>query len=408
MFIESDKVADRQIKKLLIFDIMSVSVLTIPELAVQGAGRDGVLAIIFGSAAALLYGFFLLYVSRRVEGDYLVQVKRVFGKGGAFCVCVLYIIKLLISCWFTLVLFCGVISETVLPNTDYKVIILSFILMGCYMAVKGIGARARVSEILFFIVMIPLFLIFVVGLKNIEVTNLFPIFTAGASDVAGTSYAVLLIYSPLEFLLFVHPYITRADSSSDEGSAEGVGSVAAERGGSESRSDGKEVSGFYGDFTVKGMGKEIAVVMAVSAVLNVILFVSIVGMLGVNDAGMGFYSAVSILKMIEMPVRFINRQDALILMFWMLSVFTVISAYFYYLAKITEAAMERRSRYGYFVFYGILIFGFCTVNVVPDEAVQYFMRYMAYIGMPQSVLIPVLMMVFMKVKGLVKVKAVGR
>lgn len=368
MFSENNKVTGRQIRKMLIFDMISISVLIVPGISVQGAGRDGIFTIILGSIAALLYGCFFLYVSKRIEGDYIEFSRKVLGKYITFLIGILYLVKILFSCWFTLSLFCSVLNETLLPNTDYRFIIISFILLGIYMAAKGIEVRARVSEILFYIVAIPLFVIFVFGLKNIEITNLFPLFTAGRADLVKTSYIMLLTYSSLEFLVFSPPFITNGDGR-----------------------EGKHKKG-------------VMLAVIITAALNIILFVLILGMLGITDAGMRFESSITILKVIELPLGFLKRPDALILMFWLFCIFTIISAYFYYLSTITGGIIKHKCKYKYwyFICYGVLIFLLCTIHLTPDKTIDYYLKYIAYIGMPQSIIIPIIILAAGRLKKIIK------
>lgn len=363
MISENNKVSAGQIKKMLIFDIVSVSLIIIPGLSVQGAGRDGIFAIIIGSLAAILYGCFFLYISKKVDGDYFTFSKKVAGGFVTFLIIILYLTKFIFSCWFTLSLFCDVINKTLLPNTDYRIIIITFILTGVYMSLKGIEVRARVSELLFYIVIIPLFLILLGGVKNIEISNLFPLLTTEKNDMIKTAYLVLLSYSSLEFLLFALPITVNNESRENK------------------------------------YKKNIITVVIISMIINLLLFLLVLGILGISDAGKQFESSITILQMIEIPIGFVQRQDAVILMFWLFSIFTLISAYFYYLSKISMQLINKKSKYGYFAIYGIAIFLLCTIHLTPDKKIDYYMTYMSYVGLPQSVIIPLFILIIMKLKS---------
>lgn len=365
MFSENNKVSGKQIRKMLVFDMLSISILVIPGLAAVGAGRDGVFAIILAALAALVYGCFFLSASKRIKGEYIGFCTQVTGKVCTFIIGVLYLVKLIFSCWFTLSLFCSVINETLLPDTNVKVILLTFVLVGLYMARKGIEVRARVTEILFYLVLIPLFFIFLIGLKNIDVTNLFPLFTSGRTDVIKTSYLVLLSFSPLELLLFALPYVTNQDSKEN---------------------------------THK---KGVILAVVISTVINLILFVLILGMLGIRDAGQQFDSSIAILQVIEIPIGVVKRQDAIVLLFWLMSIFTMISAYFFYMTSISMKILNGKSKRGYDLFFGVLIFILSLVHLSPDKTIAYYTTYMAYIGMPQSVLIPLIVFFIAKVRRVV-------
>ena len=64
MFSENQKISERQIFRLLTFDLLGLSTLLIPSVLAQTAGRDGVFAIVLGT---LFGGLFLKVLSCVIE-----------------------------------------------------------------------------------------------------------------------------------------------------------------------------------------------------------------------------------------------------------------------------------------------------------------------------------------------------
>ena len=64
MFSENQKISERQIFRLLTFDLLGLSTLLIPSVLAQTAGRDGVFAIVLGT---LFGGLFLKVLSCVME-----------------------------------------------------------------------------------------------------------------------------------------------------------------------------------------------------------------------------------------------------------------------------------------------------------------------------------------------------
>lgn len=361
MFSDNHKISNNQIKKMLVFDIASIAILVVPGIAASGAGRDGLLSILLGSAAALLYALLLLYFTRHIKGDYLSYSKEVTGRIITTVFGLLYLIKILFSCVFTLSLFTKVITDTLLPDTNYKIIVFTLIFIGIYTASKGVEVRARIAEILFYIVLIPLLILFFLSIWKIDYNNLFPLFTTSTAKIATTGYSVLLTYSAIELLIFAIPKLTEIEKS-------------------------------------KGRKRYIVQTILIAAVINIVLFVLVEGFLGASAAGQDIWSSLSIMQMLEIPGGFIQRQDAIIFTLWLASIFTIISTYFYYLGKITNDLIKLKKKNLCFILFGILLFFLTTNTVSMEDLFSVYSKYLAFVGFPQSILIPLIIIVVAKIR----------
>lgn len=362
MFSSNEIISSTQIKKLLIFDMISISIILLPGTAAAGAGRDGLTAIVLGSLAALGYSLFFLYASSKVNGEYMEFSTKTTGKLITFIFGAFYIIKILFSCWFTLMLFAKVITDTLLPDTNAKIIIFTLILVSVYAAARGIEVRARITEILFYIVIIPLILLFIFGFKRIELTNLFPLFTEGSSEILSTSYSVLLTYSAVEILMFAAPALTKQETKSKR----------------------------Y---------KSVIQAIFITAAINLILFILVLGLLGPVGAGHQFKSSIMIMQLIQIPGGIVQRLDAVMLTIWMLSIFTILSAYFYYLSKITNSLIRLKSQNYHLIFFGVLLLLLNFIQIPIESLFYYYEKYMAYIGLPGSICIPLIIIIVSKIKS---------
>lgn len=362
MLSDNQNISNKQLKKMLIFDMISISIMILPGMAAGGAGRDGLTAIIIGSLAAVIYSLFFLYVSSKIPGEYMAFSATSAGKILTFIFGLFYIIKLLFAGWFTLALFGQVIIDTLLPDTSLKIIIFTLILVSIYAARKGIEIRARITEIFFYIVIIPLIILLILGCTRVELTNVFPLFTANGNQLFGTSYLALLTYSAVELLLFAAPaHMTEDDKAR--------------------------------------RSKSVIHAVIITAVINMILFILVVGLLGVTIAAEPFKSSISIMQLIQIPGGFVQRQDAIMLTIWMLTIFTILSAYFYYLTKITNRILPIKKKNYYLAFFGIVLFFLNFVRIPVEALFDYFQKYMSYIGLPQSILIPLIILILSKVRS---------
>lgn len=360
-FPNNSKISTNQLKKTIVFEILSISMLVIPNLAVGGAGKDGLVALIAGTIGAALYALLLLFFSDRLETDYMSQCRHTLGRPGAFLFGLCYLVKYFFSTVFVLTLFTTIIHETILPNTNLKVILLFLLLTSIYYGSKQFEVRARLVEILYFIILIPLGLLFLLGIFKIKLVNLFPLMTAPPAAITQTGYLVLLTYSALEMLLFTAPSVTDKES--------------------------KETK-----------RNKVLQAILLCGVFNLLILVVVVGLLGTTGATRNVWSTVSVMHMIEIPGGFVPRQDAIMLTLWMGSIFTIISTLVFYLCFITKAITGCRQQRYILWFYAAALF-VCTMKPLPLQMLyHYYGLYLAYIGFPLSILLPLLLILAARIK----------
>lgn len=373
MFSNNDKISLRQLKRLLIFDLFSISGIIIPSVASAKAGKDGILSIILATLFAFLYAFIILSFAKHTNGKFLDYSDKNVGKILTFLIGFLYVLKLFACCVFAVRLFGEVIGETLLKETDSRVIILLLLIVSAYAASKGFEVRARITEVLFFIVIIPIFIFLLLGLNKVELSNLMPLFTQSTGTIALGGYEVFLTFSVLEFLLFTAPLIKFKKADISEG---------------------------------KRLYHYVAQALIVTGILNVLLFILTMGIIGQGETRHKLWSMVTVIQIINLPGGFIRRQDALVLGFWMLSIFTIISAFFYYISFISKHIFRIYNQNYLLIPYILLLFGVSVIPMDTEEFFSFFETYMKYIGMPQSVLLPLFILFIGKLRKVsVKVAA---
>lgn len=336
--------------------------LVIPHLAVAGAGKDGPIALAAGTAGAALYALLLLFFSDRLKSDYMTQCRRTLGRPGVVLFGLCYLVKYFFSAVFVLTLFTTIIHETILPHTSRKAILLFLFLISIYYGSRQFETRARLVEVLYLMILIPLGLLFLLGMFKINPANLFPLMTASPAAITRTGYGALLTYSALEILLFTAPSVTDKESK-----------------------DTKR--------------KKVVQAILFCGVFNLLILVVVAGLLGAGGAVRNIWSTVAVMQMIEIPGGFVPRQDAIMLALWMGSIFTIISTLIFYLCFITKAMFNcRRQRYILW-FYATALF-LCTMQPLPLPLLYYYYgRYLAYIGFPLSILLPSLLILAVRIKA---------
>lgn len=374
MFAENDKISLRQFNRLLIFDLFSVSGIVIPNIAAGAAGRDGLLSICLGTLYAFLYGYVILYLCRQTGGRYLNFCDDNFGKFVTFFVGIPYIIKLFFCLVFSARLFGQIINQTLLADTDNRIIILFLLIVSAYAASKGLEVRARITEVIFFLVIVPVFLFLLLGLRKVDPGNLTPLFTESFTDIGFGSYQILIAYSALELMIFSIPLIHFRQGDIKRG---------------------------------KKLYSYVAKALTITGILNILMYIVTMGMLGRIETGGKLWSAIYTFQMVRLPGGFLQRQDAFILSIWLLGIFTLTGALFYYLSYITGHITKLSNRNYLLVPFILLVFGASVIPIETEQFFMYFKKYMMYIGMPQSIIIPVLVAGTGKLKKFINRKVVA-
>lgn len=375
MFSDNEKISLRQFKRIIVFDIFSVSGLIIPRIAVGFAGRDGISAIIVGTIIAFIYALIILIITKNLNENFLDYSIHNAGKFLTFIVGALYIIKLFACCVFATRLFGEVINETLLEETDSRIIIIMLLLISAYAASKGFEVRARITEVLYFIVIVPLLIFLLLGLRDADISNLMPIFTESPKDIITGGYGVFLTFSLLELILFSAPFIQINKTN-----------VSKER----------------------SIFSYIVQALIIGGIMDLLLFLVTVGILGIEETKAKVWSTISIIQVIELPGGFIQRQDALLISIWMLSVFTIISGFIYYISLITKKIIHVQTQNYLIIPIILFIFGASVIPMDADKYYEYFGKYMMFIGIPQSILLPLIILLIGKLRKISHTKAVAK
>lgn len=373
MFSDNEKISLRQFKRIIVFDLLSVSGLIIPRIAVGFAGRDGFSAIIVGTIIAIIYAAIIILITKNLNENFLDYSIHNAGRFITFIVGALFIVKLFVCCVFATRLFGEVINETLLAKTDSRIIFIMLLLISAYAASKGLEVRARITEVLYYIVMVPLLVLLLFGLRDAHISSLMPVFTASPIDIMKGGYAVFLTFSLLELILFMEPFIKINNTK-----------VSKER----------------------SIFSYVLQALVIGGIMDLLLFIVTVGILGINETKAKVWSTISIIQIIKLPGGFIQRQDALIITLWMLSIFTIISGFIYYISFISKKIFHVSTQNYLIIPIIILIFGASVIPIDADKYYKYFGKYMMFIGIPQSILLPLIILLIGKLRKIGHTKVV--
>ncbi|TCK93289.1 spore germination protein [Natranaerovirga hydrolytica] len=362
MFSANDRISVRQLKILVILNLFSTTSLILPRMAAEAAGRDGWIAVILGTILALLYVLIIMHLAYKFPQKTLIEYSQtLLGKVLTFIIGFIFIAKLILSAAFGLRLFSELIKEVLLDNTPIEVIIMSMLLVVVYVARKGYECRARVAEILIWIIFIPIILVLIFALPQVNFSNILPVFVNEPKDILMGGYIISLTYSAVDLLLLAIPYTDRPRE------------------------------------TRKPVIKAVLLV----GIFNIILCIITFGLFGELGTRRQIWPVMTIMQVVEIPGSLLERQDGLMIAFWILSIFAVINAYVFFISIITQKLFKLKEQ-------NFLVLPFLPVifllALIPNNVVEiyeYTKNLMSYMGVFLLVIIPVILI------GLAKKRKIG-
>lgn len=211
MFSENHQISGRQVFRLLTYDILGIGTLLIPTVLSKIAGEDGIFCIMAGVILALIYLKILKGLLGHMGTSYVEYLKQKF-KWASVIILVGYFLYFVLMAAHTSCLFTALIAQNLVENISDVTITALILLLVFYGMAGGIEGRARVYEILFWFLMLPLFLMMFAAGKEVEPSYWFPLFQTDGTHMITGSYYVLFCYSMISMIPFLQEYVPEEKS----------------------------------------------------------------------------------------------------------------------------------------------------------------------------------------------------
>ena len=148
---ENEKISMRQLEILIVANNLALGLILLPELFFNGFVFNMLLLLFFLFAIVILDFKLIEWREKNFLGGYVL--KFIYG---------LLLIKIILSASFELSLFMEIAKKFILPETNKFIVGLILFLAGNYLALKGYETRARLCEILVWLLILPLIIFFVI------------------------------------------------------------------------------------------------------------------------------------------------------------------------------------------------------------------------------------------------------
>lgn len=358
MFSENNKISDRQVFRLLTYDFLGIGTLLLPTMLANTAGRDGIFCILAGLILAFLYLKILQYLMQNTEKSYPDYLKKCCGKVIGYLLWCGYFLYFMLMASYTAYLFSTLMLNGLVENISFYLVLLLILIVAFYGMAGGIEGRARVYEMLFWFLMIPLFLMLLAACREVKTAYWSPVFSTGFKEVFRGSYYVFFCYSIVTLVLFLKEYVTDSEKYR------------------------------------KAAGKAVWFSGGVFAVLYLVL----VGLFGVDALAQMKFPAVTMMSRVQITGGFLKRTDAFMFGTWFFTLYALLNSMVFYSGNLVAKAirdcggyLEGKKRMLPYVILLLLVYGVAVLFYRNQQILDSVTLLLWKIGTPFVTGVPVLL-----------------
>lgn len=285
---------------------------------------------------------------------------KILSRPVGVVICLLFAIKMIFTAAFQLRIFCEIIRLTILPHTPSYATGILIIVVAAYASSKGIETRARLAEILFLVVFLPMLLVIVLTARDADYTNVMPLLTTQPQDMLVGGFWNLISFTGIEFCLFAPIYVNRPEKLR-------IGAVGA--------------------------------VVFVGIIMCFVTLVTVCAF-GYAEVTKHTWPVFDMINSISMPGSFIERQDAVIMSFWIVSVFATLSACLFFSGLLMKDVVKKGKHSIYIAFCAGAVY---VISVLPESVSEVYEAQnllFSTLGVVFMLILPFIMLVIARLRRL--------
>ena len=287
MLAANGKITMRQLQILIILSAMGTGVIVLPRRVAEFAGQDGwviaaglvILAVLIG----VLISAAVTAAARHKPGvGFIESTGYLLTRPVAYICGIALWLKLVFSAGLELRVFMEITQSVMLPQTPLPAVSIVVLLVCAYAAAKGMETRARVAEVLFAIMALPFVFLIALAFFDTNFANLQPVMVTPSQNLLQGILRLGFIFTGLECLLLVSPFVKKG----------------------------------------KHMGRHIAGALGFAGGVILLITVLTIAKFGPGVASQP-WPVLRMMDMLNIPGSFIERQEALMFSFWIITAFAI-------------------------------------------------------------------------------------
>ena len=358
MFSENNQISGRQVFRLLTYDFLGMGTLLLPTMLADTAGRDGIFCILAGILSTFLYLKLLRYLLKGMKTSYPDFLKQKCGKVCGYVLWGGYFLYFILMASYTAYLFSTLMLNGLVENVSFYLVLMLILLLAFYGMAGGIEGRARVYEMLFWFLMIPLFLMLFAACREVKPAYWSPVFVADGKEMLNGSYYVFFCCSIVSMVLFLKEYVS---------------------------DDKKHISAAEKAVWFSG---------GVFAVLYLIL----IGLFGAEALAQMKFPAVTMMSRVQITGGFLKRTDAFMFSIWFFTLYAMLNSMVFYSGNLAAKVirdcggyLEGKKRMLTYLILLLLVYGVTVLFYRNQQFLDCVTFLLWKIGTPFVVGVPILL-----------------
>jgi len=286
----NEKISLRQLQALIVISAMGTGVIVLPRRVAEYAQSDGWLIALGLTLLAMVIGALVSTAARLRPASSFVQSSGFFlTKPIGYILGAVLWLKLVMAAGLELRVFTLVLREVLLKHTPMAVTGIALLAVAAYAAVKGIETRAMVAEVLLALMVLPFLILIIIALIDMDWSNLQPTFVTPPKTLLQGTLRLGFVFIGLECVLLVSPYIHPG----------------------------------------KKMRKAVITALGVAGLIITVITVLTLAAFGRGVVDLQ-WPVLRMMDMLSLPGAFIERQEALMFSFWIITNFALISGLLFF------------------------------------------------------------------------------
>ncbi|NMM53117.1 GerAB/ArcD/ProY family transporter [Paenibacillus aquistagni] len=264
--------------------ILGIGILTLPRAAVEKVKTPDIwLSIMIGGLIAMLAGVVIVKLSQQFPKKTFYEYSQVILGKWLGCLLNLIVIGYFVAMSSVMLRAMAEVNILfLLEGTPRWAMIIAFMWAGFYLVIGGLSAITRLFQLIFPITVIIFFMIAGMSLKVFDINHLRPVLGLGLGPVLKGVQSTALSFGGFEIMLLLVAFM-RDPKKANKAVLFGIG---------------------------------IPVIIYVTTALMVIGALSIDGVISLT------WPTITLIKSIEFPGIFFERYESLLLVIWMMQIFT--------------------------------------------------------------------------------------
>ncbi|MGI5850422.1 MAG: GerAB/ArcD/ProY family transporter [Christensenellales bacterium] len=346
----NDQISSAQLAAILSITIMGIGILSLPRTLVAEVGPDCLIVVVIGILIAMILGFIISVLVRRYPDDTIVDFgKTILGKFlGTLMSLGLFIFYIIFTA-IEVRMFGEIAKTYLLLNTPLEVLMITFLIAVVYTVRGRIEPFARMSQIIFPIVLISSLLVMIPLIGELDLTYFLPVLKTPLMKIVKVIPLMTLSFLGLELPLLFAPFV----------------------------------------FDKRNITKYIIFAVALVGSTYFATTLVTVSRFGLVETTHMTWPSLELFKTVDIPGAFIENIYIYVIAIWVFSVLMT-AAGVYFGASLTLSKIIKSSEHGYLTLFLLpIIYYFAILPVNLEETIKMIDIFSNYLGALYLVIIPI-------------------